>query len=250
MRVFTKRYIVHIYEELEFDEQLRTEVETTEYDLLSSDNFEKAFDLLTADVRLIVISAETLTKAMADFFKHLKSSDFSQLPLLAIVKTKENISTKNIMKLGYNDYISKENPPAIIVKQIVEFLDKRYTLRKELPLVSVCIIDDDVLHNQLIRRALENKGITNITIFKSGEDFFNQPLNCDVYMVDIVMQRISGIKVVQLIRELHPEAFIVVVSSVAEDKLVTTALMKGADDFIKKPINFEIVFAKMLVRLK
>ena len=245
-----KKHLLHIYEDVDFNQTLEQELEKTEYNLISETNFNKVFSILNKDIKLIIISHKALTRSMSDFFKHFKASDYNNIPLIAIVSTRENIYTKNIMKMGYNDYISMENAPKTIVTQIIDFLDKRDNGMSETKIIKVAIIDDDILHNQLVRRALENKGINDITIFKSGEEYLTYLKKCDVYLVDIVMKKISGIKVVQHIRELYPDALIVVVSSVAEDKLVTTALLKGADDFIKKPINFEIFLAKMMARIK
>ena len=71
------------------------------------------------------------------------------------------------------------------------------------------------------------------------------PEKFDVFIVDIVMEKISGIRVIQKIRKLYPDSLIIVVSAVADDRIITTAIEKGADDFIVKPINSKIFLAKI-----
>ena len=70
-----------------------------------------------------------------------------------------------------------------------------------------------------------------------------------IFLIDIVMKKVSGIKMVQKIREYYPTSVIIVVSSVSDNRIITTALSKGANDFILKPFNPDIFLAKIFARV-
>ena len=66
-------------------------------------------------------------------------------------------------------------------------------------------------------------------------------LRPSVVTMDIVMPDMSGIDAVKKIKEIDPNARIVVVSAMGQQALVSEALKAGAADFVVKPFHPSVV---------
>lgn len=61
----------------------------------------------------------------------------------------------------------------------------------------------------------------------------------DIVLMDITMPKMEGIEAVEHIVRDHPEALIVMVSSVGYQDNILSALQKGARHFVQKPVKPE-----------
>ena len=64
----------------------------------------------------------------------------------------------------------------------------------------------------------------------------------DIVLMDIIMPNMEGIEAAERIIAIHPQARIVMVSSVGYQENIITALQKGARHFIQKPVKPEILY--------
>lgn len=64
----------------------------------------------------------------------------------------------------------------------------------------------------------------------------------DVVLMDITMPEMEGIEAVEKIVEGHPEACVVMVSSVGYQDNILAALQKGARHFVQKPVKPETLY--------
>ena len=64
----------------------------------------------------------------------------------------------------------------------------------------------------------------------------------DVVLMDIIMQQMEGIEAAEKILRLHPQARVVMVSSVGYQENIIAALQKGARHFVQKPVKPEILY--------
>ncbi|MGB9103614.1 MAG: response regulator [Terriglobales bacterium] len=64
----------------------------------------------------------------------------------------------------------------------------------------------------------------------------------DVVLMDIIMPRMEGIEAAEKILRLHPQARVVMVSSVGYQENIIAALQKGARHFVQKPVKPEILY--------
>jgi two-component system chemotaxis response regulator CheY len=63
----------------------------------------------------------------------------------------------------------------------------------------------------------------------------------DIVLMDITMPQMEGIEAVERIVRQHPEARIVMVSSVGYQENILAALQKGAKHFVQKPVKPEVL---------
>ena len=64
----------------------------------------------------------------------------------------------------------------------------------------------------------------------------------DVVLMDIMMPQMEGIEAAEKILRLHPQARVVMVSSVGYQENIIAALQKGARHFVQKPVKPEILY--------
>jgi two-component system chemotaxis response regulator CheY len=64
----------------------------------------------------------------------------------------------------------------------------------------------------------------------------------DLVLMDIIMPQMEGIEAAERIIRMHPQARVVMVSSVGYQENIITALQKGARHFVQKPVKPEILY--------
>ena len=102
----------------------------------------------------------------------------------------------------------------------------------------VLIVDDSALTRRSLRQILESAGC-EVVEAENGLDaleryFLDKP---DVVLLDLVMKGMYGLDVLQKIRELDPNARIVVVSADIQTSSQDLAGAAGAAAFINKPFD-------------
>jgi len=64
----------------------------------------------------------------------------------------------------------------------------------------------------------------------------------DIVLMDITMPQMEGIEAAERIVRSHPDARIVMVSSVGYQENIVAALQKGARHFVQKPVKPEVLY--------
>lgn len=102
----------------------------------------------------------------------------------------------------------------------------------------VLIVDDSSLARRTMRRMLEGMGHTveEATDGASALEryFLSRP---DLVMLDMVMNGMYGLEVLAKMRELNPEARVIVASADIQTSTREQAREAGAAAFVNKPIN-------------
>ena len=114
----------------------------------------------------------------------------------------------------------------------------------------VLIVDDSALTRRSLRQILEAAGC-EVAEADNGLDaleryFLDKP---DVVMLDLVMRGMYGLEVLQKIRELDPQARVVVVSADIQTSSQDLAGEAGASAFINKPFDRAEILSALDVAL-
>jgi two-component system, chemotaxis family, chemotaxis protein CheY len=106
------------------------------------------------------------------------------------------------------------------------------------------VVDDSVFARKNIAKMVEQfggeiageagDGLTAITEYDR--------LKPDMVLMDITMPQMEGIEAAERIVRAHPDARIVMVSSVGYQENVVAALQKGARHFVQKPVKPEVLY--------
>ncbi|THF77148.1 response regulator [Cohnella fermenti] len=110
-------------------------------------------------------------------------------------------------------------------------------------MANIMIVDDSAMILNRMRAILEGMGHRIAAEAGDGREAvaLYDPNRIDLVTMDIQMPRMDGIEAVRQIRRLHPEAAIVMVSSVEERAKIFDAIKMGARHYILKPFTEEKV---------
>src|SRR5579864_4561825 len=110
--------------------------------------------------------------------------------------------------------------------------------------VRYLIVDDSVFARKSLAQMIEafggevageaGDGCTAITEYGRTKP--------DIVLMDITMPQMEGIEAVERIVRQHPDARIVMVSSVGYQDNILAALQKGARHFVQKPVKPDVLY--------
>ncbi len=117
----------------------------------------------------------------------------------------------------------------------------------------ILVVDDIELNRDLLTRRLARKGFaTNAASdgFKALEWLANH--HCDLVLLDIMMPGMSGIEVLQKVRETRDGTELPIIMATARDTRddIVGALRLGANDYVTKPLDFPVVLARVNAQLE
>jgi len=117
-------------------------------------------------------------------------------------------------------------------------------LRKDRRPIRYLVVDDSVFARKNVAKMVESfggeiageagDGCTAITEYDRTTP--------DMVLMDITMPQMEGIEASERIVRAHPDARIVMVSSVGYQENIVAALQKGARHFVQKPVKAEILY--------
>jgi two-component system OmpR family response regulator/two-component system alkaline phosphatase synthesis response regulator PhoP len=109
----------------------------------------------------------------------------------------------------------------------------------------VLVIDDDGDIRHLLSFGLEIGGL-HVTEARDGMEALHliEQVEPEVIVLDLMMPGMSGLEVLERIRAKHRTP-VLICSALASDENVIFALEKGADDYVTKPFNTEILEARV-----
>jgi two-component system chemotaxis response regulator CheY len=108
---------------------------------------------------------------------------------------------------------------------------------------TVLIVDDIAYVRKTMKQILSSHGFRVVGEACNGEEAIRlydetQP---DFVTMDLVMPVMNGIEATKGILKNHPDATILILSSMMQENLVTDAILAGAKDYILKPFQTDDV---------
>ena len=101
----------------------------------------------------------------------------------------------------------------------------------------VLVVDDSRMMELQICKLLEGSAFEMAAYCENGEDAIAryEEIQPDIVTMDIIMPGIDGLETAKIILEEHPDARIVIISSLAYDDTINEAHDIGAKTFLYKP---------------
>lgn len=105
--------------------------------------------------------------------------------------------------------------------------------------MNVLITDDSSFMRKILRNILEDMEFDNIWEADDGNEAVEmcEEKHPDLVLLDIVMESMDGIDALEEIQEMDADVDVIMISAVGQQQMMTKALDKGADAFIKKPFE-------------
>ena len=113
----------------------------------------------------------------------------------------------------------------------------------------IIIIEDDIHLARLMQENVnEVESMTCKHLFTNPVEFLQNPIEADIYLLDIVMPEMNGIDAIDRILKLYPNAAIIMNTIKDDSPTIFKALQLGASGYIDKQsfeMNFKEVFASI-----
>ena len=114
----------------------------------------------------------------------------------------------------------------------------------------VIIFEDDIHLAKMMQESINKLNEINcLHVFTSTKEFFEKPIEADVYLLDIVLPDISGLDSIEKILKIYPNSKIIMNSILDNPETIFKALQKGAVGYIDKEsfqMNFNEVISSVI----
>jgi CheY-like chemotaxis protein len=119
---------------------------------------------------------------------------------------------------------------------------------------NVLIVDDCSVTRGLLVKMFHGQGGFAIITASDGKEALRsaRDKNPELILMDNIMPRMGGIEACAHIRALNytPAPIIIIMSSLIDSRIIAQALVRGADDFIQKPIDKDLLFTNIYGKLR
>ena len=102
----------------------------------------------------------------------------------------------------------------------------------------ILVIDDEINHLKTIQRILLRTKV-EVDIADDTDKVLSmiKTVNYDLVLLDIIMPKINGLELCEIIHRINPGLPIIIMTALMDDDIILKAFEKGAEDFIRKPIQ-------------
>jgi len=115
----------------------------------------------------------------------------------------------------------------------------------------ILIIEDEITLNKTLAEGLKEFGYQSdvVETLKDGE-YYLDIRNYDLILMDWMLPDGNSIDIIPDIKANTPKTAVVVLSARDDNESEISALRAGADDFIRKPFDFDVLVARLEARLR
>ena len=105
----------------------------------------------------------------------------------------------------------------------------------------VLVVDDALFMRTALSKMLQEWGLEVVAQAANGREAVNmyKEHSPDLVTMDVTMPIMSGIDALKLIMQDDPEAKIIMITALGQQRIIVDALENGAKDFITKPFQPE-----------
>ena len=115
----------------------------------------------------------------------------------------------------------------------------------------ILIIEDEVTLNKMLAEGLKEFGYQSdvVETLKDGE-YYLDIRNYDLVLMDWMLPDGNSVDIIGDIKTNTPKTVVVVLSARDDNESEIEALRAGADDYIRKPFDFDVLIARIEARLR
>lgn len=101
----------------------------------------------------------------------------------------------------------------------------------------VLIVDDSKTSRKILRNIIEQNNCEVVAEAVNGQDGVDkyQELNPDLVTLDITMPVMDGIETLSKIKEINPNAKVIMITAAGQKNKMLEAIRLGAEEFVTKP---------------
>lgn len=114
--------------------------------------------------------------------------------------------------------------------------------------IRILVVDDDQISSRILSERLSKRGfiVSNVSSGRECLESLQSDIP-DLIMLDIVMPEMSGLQVLQYVRSVYSSIDIPIIMATSKTDVsdIVDSLKLGANDYIYKPVNIDIVEARI-----
>jgi len=113
------------------------------------------------------------------------------------------------------------------------------------------VVDDDPDNRRFLERVLGAEGY-NVVLAETGEEGLRylEDRNPHLVLLDVDMPGMGGLETLKLVREKEDYVSVILVTAKTSTEDIVKGLDLGADDYIRKPYNYEELAARVRAQLR
>ncbi len=241
------RRILVVDDDPSFRELLTAFLDDRGYEVESSADGEEALELLRSETAdLVLLDLELPGISGLDVLRAIKSEeiDTKVITISGHEAAPEYLGPGGI-KLGAELFLTK--PIDLEHLEMVVAAELSSAVR---PNTRILIADDDLPTRELLKEFLEEKGYLVLTA-ADGEAALESVRNDNpqLMLLDLYMPKLSGIEVLERIREEGLDVGVITISGTQDEDAARATFALGATDFITKPLDLEYLELSLLTKL-
>ena len=125
-------------------------------------------------------------------------------------------------------------------------------------MIKMLVVDDErdveILFSQKFRKEIRNGKVELNFAFNANEalSFLKalNPFDLVVVLSDINMPGMTGLELLKIIKTEYKELRVMIITAYGDEKNYQNAISTGADDFLSKPVDFNLLKEKVMAFLK
>lgn len=200
-------------------------------------------------ISLIITAMELRGGSAKEFINKINKTNSRNIPIVVITGNDSYDDRKSMYDLGIVDYISKQADPEEIKNSIKTYIKDDENIKKMTSL-QIAVCDDSMMDRFIIERIFNMYNIHKVDYFESGQSLLDTEKEYDIYIVDLVLEKMSGRNVITQLRQTKKDNVIISISGMDSPKIISNVLTAGADDFVTKPFNNEIFISRLKTHVR
>lgn len=230
---------------------LKNRVEYSGNTYYAANGLEEGMRLLQTEAIDIVITAmEFKDYAGLKFIESLNASEYKDTPIIVLTSTDNLEMREHIYNLGVIDYLVKGQVDDHLILAYFRTFNEMKNSKHELNQSKIVVLDDSSMTLRIVKKIFTLAQINSVTYYKDPDKFLEDKTAYDVYLIDLVLPKTSGEKLLFKIKETNPSSSVIIMSTVSNYKTISSVLMAGADDYLMKPFDANIFIARLKVQIK
>ena len=183
----------------------------------------------------------------------LKEYGFSLKEIkIALEKSSEDLNNSDdFYKRRYTELLQQRHRLDYIIEKLAAKIGDTDKKEGGIIMKRILLIDDAPIMRMMQKDIFSKSGYEVVGEGENGLEGVElyKNLRPDIVIVNYVMPEMDGITAISKIREINPDAKIVMVSAMAKPAVIIDALLAGASRFVLKPFESETLLEKLVEAL-
>ena len=237
-------HILVLEQDEHFAHTLKSEIESQLHvNVVVVHTIESARLVLSEQPHTFFLGITSVLNLDSDAFEKVDLLGEFNIPIIAIVSKYEDEMRDQLIKRHVIDYVVKDQSDDITyICELISRVHKNVSIK-------VLVVDDSKVSQFVIGRELRLQKFQVLQAFNSVDalGLLEQHGDVKLVLVDHQMSMVDGITFVQKLRTLYPkdQLLIIGISTSSDPRLAVKFLKAGANDFISKPFNYEILLCRI-----